>query len=618
MNHNGYFGNVANPQYNIDINGTIRSTDFRGSGNQLYNVNLRDKSTSELREGTNLYYTDQRVNNFVRPLYLNVMNEVDNLKYELANINLDGIPQGQKNQFIVNNLFNNSLLVNGTLTVRDLRIVDTDDIYTSNLFDQTTSGQSLISYNTSNLIYKFKNSFDNQIYDIHSNITSINIDIEEVRESLFYINLDNTVQGDTNKYIVNDIYNSSLLVNGTLTVRDIRILDVDDTLYSDIYSSNLYNPYSSNLGTSTGSKGIKLLSENNVSNIAIGLIREQVEPVLQGIHIDIDDINTGIISINDEIDNVKEAMYYINLDNIVQGSNNRYIVNNIFNNSLLVNGTLTVRDIRILDGDIDDINDEYNSSLYDPFGSNLNSRTASTGGGIKLLSEQNVSNITIGLLQENMNSINTVLDYLNLTQNTVNNIENNIDSLQENISNIHQVLDYVNSDITDVQNDVADIREAQRFINLDNIVQGSNNQYIVNSIYNQSLLVNGTLTVKDIRILEVDNEYYSDMYASNLYDPNKSIGSVHSYSVSSSMSNITMEILKQKDYENKINTIASSISGDAIMLSNRFNTFNQDFLTTSNNQANEIKMLKNNVSSLTSNLDYVLLRLRVLEALISV
>jgi hypothetical protein len=626
---NGYFGNIANPEYNVDINGTIRSTYFRGSGTQLYNINLRDKTTTELREGNNLYYTDQRVNTVVTPLYSNMMSQVDQLKQELANINLDGIPQGSTNQFITNNLFNNSLLVNGTLTVRDLRIIDTDELYASNVYDPVTNGQSLISYNTSNLVYKFKNEFDNMITDIKTDLDIINASIDDVKETFFYVNLDHVVQGNNNKYIVNDIYNSSLLVNGTLTVKDIRILDVDDDYWSDVYASNLYNPNSSNIGSSTGgSTGtgdgggtIKLLSEKNVSNIAINIIQANVNPEISEIRDDIHDLNDHINSINTNIDTVKEAMYYVDLDNVIQGSNNRYIVKNIYNNSLLVNGTLTVRDIRILDVDADEIDRMYNTDLYNPYGSNfdINSVTGNAGGGansggIKLLSEQNVSNITLGLLRDNMTAMEELADFLNIAQGTVNNAANDINALQDGVSGINLVLEEVNNDIIAIRNDISDVQELQRFINLDNIVQGANNQYIVNNIFNNSLLVNGTLTVKDIRILEVDDDLYSEIYTSNLYDPNAGIGNAHSYSVSTNMSNIAIDILRQKDYDSKLDTLVFNINSGTSLLSNRIDSTDISIINTSNNQAVEISMLKNNISLLTSNLNNVLERLSALEA----
>ena len=65
------------------------------------------------------------------------------------------------------------------------------------------------------------------------------------------------------------------------------------------------------------------------------------------------------------------------------------------------------------------------------------------------------------------------------------------------------------------------------------VIQGSNNKYIVNNIYNNSLLVNGVLTVKDIRILDID-ENYNDIYNQSLYDPQ--YGGTHSYSVTALVS----------------------------------------------------------------------------------
>jgi hypothetical protein len=112
-------------------------------------------------------------------------------------------------------------------------------------------------------------------------------------------------------------------------------------------------------------------------------------------------------------------------------------------------------------------------------------------------------------------------------------------------------------------------------ISLDNIVQGSNNQYIVKNIYNDSLTINGTLTVRDLRILDIDDEHISNIYNSNLYNPSTS--AFVSYA-STNVSNIVQGM--------------------------------------TSSQANEISLLKNNISTLTSTLNSVLERLAALEALV--
>jgi hypothetical protein len=52
---------VTNPTDKLEVNGTTKSTIFSGSGSGLTSVNLSDRTTTNLAEGTNLYYTAERV-----------------------------------------------------------------------------------------------------------------------------------------------------------------------------------------------------------------------------------------------------------------------------------------------------------------------------------------------------------------------------------------------------------------------------------------------------------------------------------------------------------------------------------------------------------------------------
>ena len=63
------------------------------------------ESTSELPEGSNLYFTEQRVFELVAPIQSNIMNitsNIDDIKDALCCINLDHVVQGSNNKYIVN------------------------------------------------------------------------------------------------------------------------------------------------------------------------------------------------------------------------------------------------------------------------------------------------------------------------------------------------------------------------------------------------------------------------------------------------------------------------------------------------------------------------------------
>jgi hypothetical protein len=476
MRNNGFFGNVANPAYNIDISGTINANNFRGSGSQLYNINLRDKTTSDLREGTNQYYTDEKV-------------------YKL--------------------------------------------LYGNDYSSGTIDNASFIANVETNLI-----TIKQQLMNYIENIT-----------------LDTVVQGSSNQYIVNNIYNDSLIVNGTLTVKDLRILDLEGDYYSSIYTSNLYRP-------SAGS--INLFNQNTQTTVTdlscnIPLIRSIVTEYIDTIQ----NNYNGVISV---LDDLKENLYDVSLDNVIQGSNNKYIVNDLYNSSMIINGTLTVRDLRILELDEDYLTDIYNSNLYKS-GSKGSTPFASYATNNISNIVQNITDNRFVVIENDVSSLQVNMqlldDYVNITQGTINTLVD-----QFGTTSVTQ-----NSEITSLRDDITattdDIKDALYNISLDNVVQGSNNQYIVKNIYNDSLTINGTLTVRDLRILDIDDKHISDIYTSNLYNPSTS--AFVSYA-SANVSNIVQGM--------------------------------------TSSQANEISLLKNNISTLTSTLNSVLQRLSTLEALV--
>jgi DNA-binding ferritin-like protein len=321
MNNEGFFGNVLQPNYNVDITGIINATYFRGSGILMSNINLNDKSTSELSEGSNMYFTDQRVYDilygsnymvsnqfipFLANIYSNVVDSLDNALETIACINLDKVIQGSNNKYIVNNIYNDSLLVNGTLTVKNIHIIDIEsdyysEIYHSNLYNPSCSVSEHLNerrLNVSNIVLGILDNYDilstsvntgstselaegsnlyfteSRVLDIiapiQSSITAIYSNLDDISDELYCINLDNVIQGSNNKYIVNNIYNDSLLINGILTVRNIHIIDVDEQFYSDQYNAHLYQPVNSISGNS-------LVSSLNVSNIVSGMMTEYDE-----------------------------------------------------------------------------------------------------------------------------------------------------------------------------------------------------------------------------------------------------------------------------------------------------------------------------------------------------
>lgn len=140
---------------NITTGGFIYSSNFIGIGSNLINVNLSDRNTSLLEEGSNLYYTSERVGIIAHASNVKAMNytlltsnellnkitslntgnipEGKNLYYtsnrwdeRLLTKTLDNIYNGSSNKYITNDIYTNNLLITGTLTVGKIQVIGVD------------------------------------------------------------------------------------------------------------------------------------------------------------------------------------------------------------------------------------------------------------------------------------------------------------------------------------------------------------------------------------------------------------------------------------------------------------------------------------------------------------
>mgnify|MGYP003338467960 CR=1 FL=1 len=80
--------------------------------------------------------------------------------------------------------------------------------------------------------------------NINANISNYIVNINnEILNKIGNLTLDNIYQGEKNKYIVNDIYNNNLVVNGNIITKLIDI-NIEEELfenYSNIYNETLIN-----------------------------------------------------------------------------------------------------------------------------------------------------------------------------------------------------------------------------------------------------------------------------------------------------------------------------------------------------------------------------------------
>jgi hypothetical protein len=269
MKNNGFFGNINNPVYNIDIEGTTQSTYFKGDGSMLKNVNIKENFTNDLQEGSNLYFTTERVYEilfssnyyssnpftpYLDEVYENTLDKIEELKKAIYGIELDHVIQGSNNKYIVNNIYNDSLVIDGTLTVRQINIIDDNTdyqkIYNDSLFSFPNSAFNYtFDYNNisnvvidvlthtniqigdgngnvdnaiiNNKISVLQNNFDN----LQNNVSQYISEINNIKQQTGSLSLDMISQGSSNRFIEKDLYNSSLFIDGQLTVKNINIID---------------------------------------------------------------------------------------------------------------------------------------------------------------------------------------------------------------------------------------------------------------------------------------------------------------------------------------------------------------------------------------------------------
>lgn len=359
MKNNGFFGNVNDPIHNIHIQGSIRADEFYGDGTNLVNVNLSDKTTTELEEGLNLYFTQDRVShvlwssNYITsnpftPYLDTITDSLDEFRYAVYGINLDKIYQGNSNKYIVNNIYNDSMVINGTLRVKNIELLDEfdtniDSIYNNSLFEYSNSisnydfGAGRVTFESvSNILYNalsnvdFQNIYnmdsvtdyvsnmfldinDHMIGDINSlntNVVTINNSIQGLETAVYDSTLDRIVQGTSNKFIENNLYDNSLYVNGTLTVKNIEFVDIEN--FYEVFQTSL--PESSEYFMNT--EKVESIVENVLTRKNFeGQIDDSYELISYALESEKTDLvirinlqANQITALNDEVDTLKSDL----------------------------------------------------------------------------------------------------------------------------------------------------------------------------------------------------------------------------------------------------------------------------------------------------------------------
>ena len=118
-NKEGFIGNKLNTLKILTWRVIYDVLIFLVMEKNITNINLNDKTTSDLIEGSNLFYTEERLYNFYKnsnlllsnAQFTEILDNVNNIKHVMGLHQLDRVEQGTSNKYIINNVYNDDLIV---------------------------------------------------------------------------------------------------------------------------------------------------------------------------------------------------------------------------------------------------------------------------------------------------------------------------------------------------------------------------------------------------------------------------------------------------------------------------------------------------------------------------
>ena len=546
MRNNGFIGfHTDFPEYDVDVAGTLNSTRFSGDGGLLTNVNLSDKNSDDIIEGTcNLYFREERLNEMI------------------MSKSIDMFQPGSNMSIIRNGVYYGSLLVAGQLTVNSLRILDVNASYISSnasnfgdgVFGEESdfySGSKASLALISNLDYEIK-YVSNMLLDTIDNLQNITITsldqvgngtsnkyiINNWYEGPFNVNgrmqaeyvggdgmfltnvnlLDKTTDhlaegvhrlyythdrfvdsmqnvsadllhnGTCNQFIVNGVYEGDLIVTGELTVSRVQILDIFANVLNSNYEASYYqssNSYVQSLASFIRNINQNLVNEMKNYDRKLNLIMtSNMDETILGIIAN--DSNLLLRRFGETIDYVNQNVSNLN-DEIYENISNliRYVNENVSR----VDYYYTIDETS--KGLLANIVNSSNKSIYEKINS-LNTNDIKEGnnlyftnrraGAICIASNLHVSNY----VDYHISELNRKLDDSNIT--SINSIKYNVDVINDRID----------------------------ALTLDEISMGCNNSYIKNNVYDGYLIVTGGIITNNVVISDLDEAYL--MLSSNVKD----------------------------------------------------------------------------------------------------
>jgi len=448
--------------------------------NNLFNL----KTSDDIIEGkSNIYYNE-----------VNISNIIENI---IITKTTDNIPEGNCNLYFTTKRFNDLLKTKTT--------------------DNVIEGKSNLYFTQNNLI-----SFLSNINTDFISEGKFNLYYKDIyAKNFFYNNLsnfntDDLIQGNTNKFIINNTYNNDLNVSGNISANNIFINNCN---ILDIYSNSIINAqsnYAKSYTKYTTASNVIINNSNQALKMTLNIypdnnliINNSGPPIIVvGSNVG---FNTYTPKYNIDVNGITNSTYFkgdgsmlrnINLDYILQGLSNKFIQNNIYNNSLTVDGNIIYNESTIKGDIIPFIDNKYNIGTTNSYLKNIYTKKISFNNTCIFENDCNIcfSNIFnssfCGIkinnikLQDNFSNSSCAIELSNNKLNFILNGTNNPSNLiNYNLLYNLPILNYTENDVGTTKNvffkniDISDNLTISN-INLFNIFITSNvlsNQSFINS-----------------------------------------------------------------------------------------------------------------------------------------
>ena len=188
---------VTAPSTRLDVSGTAKADYFVGDGAGIVNVNLGDRTTDLLEEGSsNLYYTAARV----------------------------GVIASASNVDTSNYVAGTSNAISATLITADTNMSNYV-AYTSNVISNTVN---LVDGYMSNYVADTSNVISVKVHENDVNMSNYVFSTSNVISNrINTLTADDIAQGDNHRIIIDNFYPDDLLVAGKLMVTSLEIVDLE-------------------------------------------------------------------------------------------------------------------------------------------------------------------------------------------------------------------------------------------------------------------------------------------------------------------------------------------------------------------------------------------------------